>query len=140
MWRRRVGSVAAFVGLVAVALFLVVILTDLFPNLDRRIELPPLVKLVGPLAFQAGMLVLLLLLATTTPRQVGPLSPVLVPAAFVAIGLNLDLLPLAAVLVLLGLRTLGRPHVSEHPRHATGLGLSQGKEGGSRTSDQHPAA
>jgi hypothetical protein len=58
---------------------------------------------VGPLLFEIGLLALLVQLAVIRPRRLPVSSPVLFFLGVVLIGINLDLLPLAAVLFWLAL-------------------------------------
>jgi hypothetical protein len=106
MLRGRLALTAATAGVFGAACFLWVIVGDLFPSFP---ELPDALQLAGPALFQVGMLVLLVLLVLA--RRAPWWSPALIVAAFAAIGVNLDLIPLAAVLLLAGLLPLGRPTV-----------------------------
>jgi hypothetical protein len=103
-----VASAACVAALLGVAAFVWVILGDLFPRLDDAVELPDLVFAAGPLLFQLGVMTLLVLLAALPPRRVPAWSPVLVFLGFVPIAINLDLLPLGALLILTGLVPLSR--------------------------------
>lgn len=108
----RATAVAAMLaGLVGVAAFLRVILGDLFPRLDGVAELPAVLEVAGPLLFQVGTVGLLAMLATLQPRRVPWWSPVLVFAGFLPIAVNLDLLPVAALMFLVGLSPLHRDAV-----------------------------
>lgn len=102
VWKLRdVSAVAATAGLIGSAAFVWVILGDLFDDLPG---LPGPLMIAGPLFFQLGVLMLLVLLVV---RRVLPVwSPVLVLAGFVLFMVNLDLLPLGAVLLLGGLAPL----------------------------------
>lgn len=103
-WRlRRVSALAATGALVGSAAFVWVILGDLSDDLPG---LPDPVMIAGPLLFQVGMLALLAMLAVR--RDVPVWSPVLVLAGFVLFMVDLDLLPLGAVLLLGGLSALTR--------------------------------
>jgi hypothetical protein len=82
--------------------FLWVIAGDLSGSFHDTAPLPGLLRIIGPLLFQLGLLTLLVL------KRVPVWSPALVLAGFVAIAVNLDLLPLAAILVGLGLVPLMR--------------------------------
>jgi hypothetical protein len=101
--RRTVALTATAAGMFGAACFLWVIVGDLFPAFP---DLPDALQLAGPALYQVGMLTLLVLLVLA--RRVPVWSPVLVVAAFAAIGVNLDLIPLAAALLLVGLLPLGR--------------------------------
>jgi hypothetical protein len=96
-----VATVAAVAG---AACFLWVTLGDLFSSFPA---LPDALQLIGPLLFEVGALTLLIQLVLA--RQVTAWSPVLVFLGFLAIAINLDLLPLGAVLVGVGLAPLARP-------------------------------
>jgi hypothetical protein len=99
--RRGVALAATAAGVSGAACFLWVITGDLFPSFP---DLPDALQIAGPALFQLGMLTLLVLLVLA--RRLPAWSPVLVVAAFAAIGVNLDLIPLAAVLLLAGLLPL----------------------------------
>jgi hypothetical protein len=101
-WRLRdVSVLAATAALAGSAAFVWVILGDLFDDLPG---LPDPVMVAGPLLFQLGMLALLTVLAV---RRVVPVwSPVLVLAGFLLFMVDLDLLPLGAVLLLGGLAAI----------------------------------
>lgn len=102
IWKlRHASAVAATAGLAGCAAFLWVILGDLFGDLPG---LPDPVMIAGPVLFQAGVLALLTVLAVR--RSVPVWSPVLVLAGFVLFMVNLDLLPLGALLLLAGLSPL----------------------------------
>lgn len=106
VWRLRdVSVVAAAAALAGSAAFVWVILSDLFDDLPG---LPDPLMIAGPLLFQVGVLALLTVLAVR--RDVPVWSPVLVLVGFVLFMINLDLLPLGALLLLAGLVPLaGRP-------------------------------
>jgi hypothetical protein len=96
-----VATAAALVGTLA---FVWVILGDLFPRFDDAVSVPDAVMNVGPVLFQVGLLALLVRLVV---RRLLPVrSPVLVLLGFVPIAVNLDLLPLGALLILAGLSPL----------------------------------
>jgi hypothetical protein len=102
-----VATTATVGALIGVAAFVRVILGDLFQQLDDAMPLPEPVYVAGPLLFQAGVLALLVL-ATLLPPKLPVWSPVLVFLGFVPIAVNLDLLPLGALLILIGLTPLAR--------------------------------
>ena len=106
VWRLRgVSAVAAAAALAGSVAFVWVILGDLFDDLPG---LPDPLMIAGPLLFQVGVLALLSVLAVR--RAVPMWSPVLVLAGFVLFMVDLDLLPLGALLLLAGLVPLaGRP-------------------------------
>ena len=110
VWKLRdVSALAATAGLIGSAAFVWVILGDLFDDLPG---FPDPVMIAGPLLFQLGVLALLTLLVVQ--RVIPVWSPVLVLAGFVLFMVNLDLLPLGALLLLTGLAPLasGRASVS----------------------------
>jgi hypothetical protein len=101
------GAVAAGVATAAAvagaACFNWVTLGDLF---ERFPALPDVLQIVGPLLFEVGALTVLIQLVVA--RQLTVWSPVLVFLGFVALAVNLDLLPIASVLVGVGLVPLAR--------------------------------
>jgi hypothetical protein len=105
---RALANSATVAGMAGAACFLWVILGDLFPDFDDAVPVPDAVQMTGPLLFQVGTLTLLILLATLRPRRLPAWSPVLVLAGFVLFAVNLDLIPVGALLVLAGLAPLAR--------------------------------
>ncbi|MEV0155972.1 hypothetical protein AB0H57_19825 [Micromonospora sp. NPDC050686] len=104
--RRRLADVATVAGLVGAVAFVWVIVGDLFPRFADAVETPDVVLLGGPLLFELGLLVLL---GLAVPVRLAPVwAPLLVLAGFTAIGIELDLLPVGAALVLAGLLPLAR--------------------------------
>jgi hypothetical protein len=101
---RILVDVATIGVLAGAGCFLWVIAGDLSEDFHSAAPLPAALQLIGPLLFQAGLLVLLVRLVLA--RRLPVWSPVLVLLGFAAIGLNLDLLPLGAVLVLVALLPL----------------------------------
>ena len=106
--QKTLTDVAAGAGLVGAAGFVWVILGDLFPRFADAVPPPDLVLLGGPALFELGLLTLLVRAAVV--RLLPVWAPVLVLAGFVAIAVNLDLLPIGAALVFGGLFPL-RPSV-----------------------------
>jgi hypothetical protein len=98
------AGVATVAGVLGAACFLWVTLGDLFASFP---DLPDWLQIVGPLLFEVGALTLLTQLVLA--RWVTVWCPVLVFLGFVAIAVNLDLLPLASILVGVGLAPLARP-------------------------------
>ncbi|MGW5667101.1 hypothetical protein [Micromonospora sp. NPDC003776] len=96
-----VDDVAAVAGLVGAAAFIWVILGDLFPRFAYAVPPPDVVLMGGPALFELGLLVLLV--RAVGARLLPVWAPVLVLVGFVAIAVNLDLLPVGAALVLAGL-------------------------------------
>jgi hypothetical protein len=101
---RWVVDGAAVAVLAGAVCFLWVIAGDLSEGFRSAAPLPDALELPGPLLFQAGLLVLLVRLVLA--RRLPAWSPVVVLLGFASIGLNLDLLPLGAVLVLVALLPL----------------------------------
>ncbi|MCX4847327.1 hypothetical protein [Streptomyces sp. NBC_00893] len=107
--RMRVATGAATVaGVFGAGCFVWVILGDLFSGIAESAPLPGPLKLAGPLAFQLGLLTLLIMASAVRPRRVPLWSPALVFVAFALIAVNLDLIPLAAVVLMAGLAPLAR--------------------------------
>jgi hypothetical protein len=104
--RRIVANVATVAALFGAACFLWVILGDLFADLHTAAPLPGPLKIVGPALFQIGMLTLLIQLVITRPQRLPLWCLLLVLAGFVAIAVNLDLLPIAAAFLSVGLAPL----------------------------------
>ncbi|MEU9090303.1 hypothetical protein [Streptomyces sp. NPDC048428] len=118
--RRAAAAGAAMVaGVFGAGCFLWVILGDLFPRFDDAAPLPEPLEIAGPLAFQLGILTLLTMLVASRPARLPVWSPVLVFAAFVVIAVTLDLLPLAAVLLMAGLAPLVRTRAGGLPASAS---------------------
>ncbi|MDG4856848.1 hypothetical protein P8605_01510 [Streptomyces sp. T-3] len=115
MRARLVPNVAAAVSLFGVACFLWVILGDLFADLDTAAPLPEPLEMIGPLAFQLGWLTLLVMLVTAKPRLLPAWSPLLVVAGFLMFAVNLDLMPIGALLLMAGLAPVARAPRSTSP-------------------------
>ncbi len=100
--QRTVRNVALGGALVGAAAFLWVTLTDLFPALD--VSLPDAAMAVLPALFVLGTVTLLAqaVAARLLPRW----SPILVLVGFLAISVELDTLPFAALVILCGLAPL----------------------------------
>ncbi|WP_446218593.1 hypothetical protein [Micromonospora sp. IBHARD004] len=108
--RQRVLTDAATVaGLVGAAAFGWVILGDLFPRFAEAVSTPDLVLIGGPALFELGLLTLLVRAAVVRPRLLPFWAPALVLVGFVAIGVDLDLLPVGAALVFGGLLPVRQP-------------------------------
>lgn len=103
---RITADAAAVAASVGVCCFLWVILGDLFPR--EVADLPEPLYVAGPLLFQLGTTVLLVQLAARRPRRVPAWSPLLVLVGVTLIGVDLDLLPAGALLILSGLAPLAR--------------------------------
>ncbi|SCG67708.1 hypothetical protein [Micromonospora coxensis] len=104
-WRPGL-TVATAATLLGVAGFLWVVVYDLFPGLEDLAEIPGPIFLLGPALFELGLLALLVRAVVVRPRLLPPWGPVLVLVGFVAIAVDLDLLPVGAALVLIGLLPL----------------------------------
>ncbi|WP_319461990.1 hypothetical protein [Micromonospora sp. RTP1Z1] len=105
--QRVLTDVATVAGLVGAAAFGWVILGDLFPRFADAVSPPDLVLIGGPALFQLGLLTLLVRAAVV--RLLPAWGPVLVLVGFVAIAVDLDLLPVGAALVFGGLLPVRRP-------------------------------
>ena len=127
MLTRIVASLATLAALFGVACFLWVILGDLFADFHDAAPLPDALELIGPLSFQLGMLTLLVILATARPRRLPAWSPVLVLIGFVLFAVNLDLIPIGALLILAGLAPLACRQVPRPGVHR-GWGLSDHRQ------------
>jgi hypothetical protein len=101
---RRPAAVLAAVAVLGVGCFVWVIIGDLWASFP---DLPDPLRVAGPLLFVLGMVVLLSLQVAAGRMPVW--SPVLFFAGYAAISVDLDLLPLAAVLILGSLVPLHRP-------------------------------
>jgi hypothetical protein len=106
---RWLMNLAVLAGLFGAACFLWVIAGDLSAAFHDAAPMPDLLQMVGPVLFQLGALTLLVRLVT-----VGRLpfwSPALVLLGFVAIAVDLDLIPVGAILLGVGLAPVatGRP-------------------------------
>ncbi|MET3422916.1 uncharacterized membrane protein YgdD (TMEM256/DUF423 family) [Actinoplanes tereljensis] len=104
---RRIAAVAAAVSVFGVACFLWVIVGDLSASFRDRWPLPGPLEITGPLLFVLGMSVLLSL--QVAAGRVPVWSPILFFLGYLAISVNLDLLPLAALVILAATVPLGRP-------------------------------
>jgi hypothetical protein len=114
----RVADVATGAVVVGTLAFVWVILGDLFPRFDDAVEVPDAVMNLGPIVFELGLLTLLVRLVV---RRLAPWwSPVLVLLGFVPIAVNLDLLPLGALVILAGLVPVAGLKVSGEPARVGG--------------------
>lgn len=105
--QRVLTDMATVAGLVGAAAFCWVILGDLFPRFAEAVSTPDPVLVAGPALFELGLLTLLVRAAVA--RLLPVWSPVLVLVGFVAIAVELDLLPVGAALVFAGLLPVRRP-------------------------------
>jgi cytochrome bd-type quinol oxidase subunit 2 len=104
--RRTIADAATAATIFGAACFLWVILGDLSADFRDAAPLPDPLQAAGPALFQIGLLTLLVLLVVNRPRRLPVWSPVLVLLGFAAIAIDLDLLPVASVVVGLGLYPL----------------------------------
>ncbi|MFF2013884.1 hypothetical protein ACFVWY_33135 [Streptomyces sp. NPDC058195] len=113
---RVVAGAAMAAGVFGAGCFVWVILGDLFSGLAESAPLPGSLEFAGPMAFQLGMLTLLIMMAAVRPRRLPVWSPVLVFVFFVLIAVSLDLIPLAALVLMAGLAPLARVRAPGAPR------------------------
>jgi hypothetical protein len=106
VWTRTFATLATVAGLFGVACFLWVILGDLFADFHDAAPLPDALQMTGPLLFQLGALTLLIMMTAARPRRLPAWSPVLVLVGFLLFAVNLDLIPIGALLILAGLAPL----------------------------------
>lgn len=106
--RQLAANSATAAALFGTGCFLWVTLCDLFAELDEAAPLPEPARLLGPPAFQLGVLTLMFLLVTARPRLLPVRSPLLVFTGFLLIAADLDLLPVGTLLLLIGLAPLAR--------------------------------
>jgi hypothetical protein len=102
--QRVVADLATAAGVFGAGCFLWVIAGDLFPAFSDAAPLPTALEIGGPLLFQLGALTLLV--RAVLARLLPAWSPVPVFLGFVAIAVNLDLIPLGALLIAAGLAPL----------------------------------
>lgn len=104
--KRVVAGAATAAALFGVSCFLWVILGDLFAWFRVAAPLPDPLAVAGQLLFPLGLLTLLVLLVTARPRRVPIWAPPVVLLGMASIAVDLDLLPIGALLVGLGLAPL----------------------------------
>jgi hypothetical protein len=104
---RTIASVAVGAAAAGVVCFLWVIAGDISVAFREAAPLPEPLGLAGPLLFSLGMLTLLGLLVAA--RRVPVWSPLLFGAGVAAIIIDIDFLPLAALILLAALSPLARP-------------------------------
>jgi len=105
---RVVADLAMVAGLFGAACFIWVILGDLFARVHDAAPLPGPLEVAGPLVFQVGVLGLLVMLVVARSRRLPFWAPILVLAGFLLFAMNLDLIPIGALIVLCGLSPLAR--------------------------------
>ncbi|GAA0502846.1 hypothetical protein Ade02nite_36660 [Paractinoplanes deccanensis] len=103
---KAAASIAAAAAVFGVACFLWVITGDLFDAFRERAPLPDPLETAGPAFFGLGIVTLLALLAAA--RRLPWWSPALFLAGFLAIPVDLDLLPFAAAAILIAFAPLAR--------------------------------
>jgi len=131
--RRVTAGVATTVAALGLVTFVRVAIVDIVVGLqaadpaeksmlsDRYADLPAVLPQaiyeIGPMFFMLGLLALLIQFAVVTPgrKAVAALSPVLVTLGFVAITVNLDLLPAGAALIWLALLPFTREQSPSSP-------------------------
>jgi hypothetical protein len=101
---RYVADAAIVATVLGAAAFLWVITGDLFAGFP---SLPDALPAVGPALFQVGTLVLLIQLVIG--RRLPVWSPILVGVGFSVVAVSLDLIPIGAILILVGLLPIARP-------------------------------
>ncbi len=105
---KLVAYMAMAAGLFGAACFLWGILGDLFVRLQNTAPVPGPLRIAGPLLFQVGMLWLLVMLSAMPPRKLPAWSPILVLVGFVLFAVNLNLIPISALILMAGLLPLFR--------------------------------
>ncbi len=114
---RALMGAAAVAVLAGAGCFLWVIAGDLSDGFREAAPLPAALELAGPVLFQLGALAILIRFVVAGRLPVW--SPILVLVGFGAIGVNLDLLPIGALVIGAGLAPLAvvrRPALSSaHP-------------------------
>jgi hypothetical protein len=133
-WRRPTATIAVVAGIIGLIAFIRVTIIDIVVGLQsadrpemsvlfRRYEnspggIPSAAGELGPVLFLVGLVGLVALLALARPRLAAGWSPVVVLLGFVAITVNLNLLPLGGALFWLALAPLSRhrrPAAAEVP-------------------------
>lgn len=105
-WARRVGAGAVAASLFGVGCFLWVIAGDLSERFRETAPLPDVLATGGSALFPLGMLALLGLMVAA--RRAPVWSPLLFGAGITAISVDLDMLPIASLVILAGLAPLAR--------------------------------
>ncbi|BCJ46157.1 hypothetical protein GCM10010168_51060 [Actinoplanes ianthinogenes] len=112
--RRRVATVATGASLAGVAAFLWVIAGDLSDAFREAAPLPGLLEKAGPMLFPVGVLVLFGMMVAA--RRLPVWTPLVFGLGIVAISVNLNLLPFAALAILGALAPLRRVATARHLR------------------------
>ena len=107
---KRTALVSAAVAVFGAGCMIWVIIGDLFRSFAVDHPLPAALEVVGPIGFVLGMIGLLSLQVAAGRLPVW--SPMLFFAGYTAITINLNLLPLAALLILGATWPLARPAVT----------------------------
>ncbi|GAA4601512.1 hypothetical protein BJY16_003909 [Actinoplanes octamycinicus] len=112
--RRRIATVATGASLAGVAAFLWVIAGDLSARFREAAPLPDALETAAPMLFPLGVLVLFGLMVAA--RRLPVRTPLLFGLGIAAISVNLNLLPIAAVVILVALLPLRRGAAPRHLR------------------------
>ena len=104
---RPAATAAVAAVVVGAACFLWVITGDLFRRFHDELPLPGPLENAGPALFGLGMLVLMALLVPA--GRLPAWSPALFLIGYAAISIDLDLLPAAALTILVAFVPLARP-------------------------------
>ena len=136
LWERAkvLSTIGVAASVFGVGCFLWVIAGDLNAGFRDRFPLPSALETAGPLCFLLGMI--LLLSIRVADGRVPWWSPALFLAGFLAISVNLDLLPLAAVVVLVSMVPVARS--GSRPRRLA-VRRAAGRTTAGRTSAPAPA-
>jgi len=110
------ADLATVATVIGAGCFLWVIAGDLSTSFADAAPLPDILQALGPMLFQVGLLVLLVLLLVG--RRIPWWSPLLVVLGFAAVAVSLDLLTVSAILVGAGLTPLARPGFARHAEPA----------------------
>lgn len=120
LWERArvLSAIGVGAAIFGVGCFLWVIAGDLDSGFSDRFPLPSALETAGPLCFVLGMI--LLLSIRVADGRLPWWSPALFFVGFLAISVNLDLLPLAALVVLASMARLAGIRMPRRPGIGTG--------------------
>ena len=110
---RTVANVATVAAVFGAACFLWVTVGDLSESFQDSASLPEWLQIVGPVLFQLGVLTLLGQLVRA--RMIPAWSPVAMFLGFIAIAVSLDLIPVASLVVLIGLLPVAGVRLGRRP-------------------------
>jgi hypothetical protein len=110
--RHRLATTAASMTFAGVLCFLWVITGDLSATVRDAAPIPDVLAIAGPMLFPLGTLILFGLLVAA--RRLPVWTPLLFGAGIAAITVDLDLLPFAALAILVAITPLRR---ADRPRH-----------------------